>query len=61
MNKSINEYLDQLKTALKGSDSATVQDAVSDAEEHLRAALTNLKQDQPEMPEEEALAQVIEQ
>jgi uncharacterized membrane protein len=61
MIKSIEDYLDQLKVELRGSDSATIQDAVSDAEEHLRAALANLKQDQLELSEEEALAQVIEQ
>ena len=61
MIKSIDEYLDQLKTELKDSDSATVQDALADAEEHLRTALTILKQDQPEMSEEEALSHVIEQ
>jgi uncharacterized membrane protein len=61
MIKSIEEYLDQLKTELKDSDSATVQDALADAEEHLRTAFATLKQDQPEMSEEEALGQVIEQ
>ena len=61
MIKSIDEYLDQLKKELKGGDTATIQDAMSDAEEHLRAALSNLKQEQPEMSEEEALEQVIEQ
>ena len=61
MIKSIEEYLDQLKAELKGGDTATIQDALSDAEEHLRAALSSLKQEQPEMSEEEALEQVIEQ
>ena len=61
MIKSIEEYLDQLKVELKDSDSATVQDALADAEEHLKTALANLKQDQPEASEEEALGQVIEQ
>jgi uncharacterized membrane protein len=61
MIKSIEEYLDQLKVELKDSDSATVQDALADAEEHLKTALANLKQDQPEMSEGEALGQVIEQ
>ena len=61
MIKSIDEYLDQLKAELKGGDSATVQDALSDAEDHLSAALTGLKQDQPQLSEEEALGQVIEQ
>ena len=61
MIKSVEEYLDLLKTELKESDTATTQDALADAEDHLRAALTNLREKQPEMSEEEALDQVIEQ
>ncbi|HJS20740.1 MAG TPA: sensor domain-containing protein, partial [Anaerolineales bacterium] len=61
MIHSVEEYLEVLKDELKGSDAATVQDALADAEEHLRAALTNLRQRQPEMSEGEALAQVIEE
>ena len=61
MIKSIEEYLEQIKTEMQGSDAATIQDALADAEEHLRAALLNLKQDQPEGSEAEALIQVIEQ
>lgn len=61
MIKSIEEYLDQLKVELKDGDAATVQDALADAEEHLRVALANLKQEQPEAAEEDALGQVIEQ
>ncbi len=59
--KSIEEYLDLLKTELKDTDVATTQDALADAEEHLRAALANLREKQPELSEEEALNQVIEQ
>jgi len=61
MIKSIEEYLGLLKAELNGSDAATVQDALADAEEHLRAAFTSLREKQPETPEEEALRQVIEQ
>lgn len=61
MVKSIEEYLDQLKTELGNSDAATIQDALSDAEEHLRVALASFKQDQPEKSEEEALGEVINQ
>ena len=61
MTRSIEEYLDQLKAELKDSDAATLQDALSDAEEHLRNALANLKQEQPQASEEEALNQIIEQ
>jgi len=61
MIKSIEQYLDLLKVELSGSDAATVQDALADAEEHLRAALVNLREAQPALSEEEALAYVIEQ
>jgi len=61
MIKSIEEYLELLKTELQGSDAATVQDALSDAEDHLRAALVNLREKQPEVSEEAALDQIIEQ
>jgi uncharacterized membrane protein len=61
MTRSIEEYLDLLKTELKETDAATVQDALADAEEHLRAALANLREKQPELSEDEALGQVIEQ
>ena len=37
MPRSIDEYLAQLRCALEGADRAMVQDALSDAEEHLRA------------------------
>jgi uncharacterized membrane protein len=61
MIKSIEEYLDQLKTELQSSDAATLQDALSDAEEHLRLALANSRENQPERSEEEALNSIIEQ
>ena len=60
MIKSVEEYLDLLKAELQGSDAATVQDALADAEEHLRAALVNVREKQPEIFEEAALEQVIE-
>ena len=60
MIKSIEEYLDLLKIELQKSDAATIQDALSDAEEHLRAALANLREALPEISEQDALGQVIE-
>ena len=61
MIKSIEEYLELLKADLKDSDAATVQDALADAEEHLRAALASLREKQPALTEAQVLAQVIEQ
>ena len=37
--RTIPEYLDQLRSALRGADPAMIQDALYDAEEHLRAEL----------------------
>jgi uncharacterized membrane protein len=37
--RTINEYLKQLRAALRGADPALIQDALYDAEEHLRAEL----------------------
>jgi hypothetical protein len=39
MIESIDQYLRQLKAALAGSDRATIQDALADAQEHLSSAL----------------------
>ena len=41
MINSIEQYLAELKKELSGSDRATIQDALSDAEEYLRTALNN--------------------
>lgn len=60
MYKSVDEYLDQLKQELKGCDPALIQDALSDAEEHLRTALTSAKKENPGISEEEALGPIID-
>jgi Putative sensor len=52
--KTINEYLDLLREALKGKDSALVQDALYDAEEYLRAELA----EHPEQDEVSVIAKV---
>jgi len=41
MFKTVEEYLDALKKEMQGTDNATIQDALVDAEEHLRTALEN--------------------
>lgn len=41
--RTIAEYLEQLRAALAGADPALIQDALYDAEEHLRAELQDRK------------------
>jgi uncharacterized membrane protein len=53
--RTIAEYLDQLRVALRGADPALIQDALYDAEEHLRAELA----EQPGRSEEDMLAHVV--
>jgi len=53
--RTIVEYLNQLRAALRGADPALIQDALYDAEEHLRAELA----DQPGRDEAAMLEQVV--
>ncbi|MGD8539499.1 MAG: sensor domain-containing protein [Candidatus Aminicenantes bacterium] len=53
--RSVDDYLDQLKKELKGSDPALIQDALSDAEEYLRSALDSAKKDRPHIEHAETL------
>jgi uncharacterized membrane protein len=57
----IDEYLSQLKQELAGSDRATIQDALSDAEEYLRNALAHSRESQPDVPENDALTPIIQE
>ena len=61
MENNIDGYLRQLKAEMKDCDRATVQDALSDAEEYLRNALDNLKANKPGVPEANAFASVVEE
>lgn len=58
--KNVEDYLDQLKKELKGSDPALIQDALSDAEEHLRFALDTAKKETPNIAEAEALVSILD-
>lgn len=60
MINSIDGYLDSLKKELKGCDSATIQDALSDAEEHLRTAIDQGLEESDKVVEADILANVIE-
>jgi uncharacterized membrane protein len=51
---TIDEYLVQVKRALAGADPAMMQDALYDAEEHLRSELA----ENPGVPEAEVIAKV---
>jgi len=59
MIKTVEEYLTQLKNELFGSDPALIQDALSDAEEHLRTALEPALAENPRMLQEAALGLII--
>ncbi len=56
----IQTYLDDLKSALAGADKATVQDALADAEEHLRTALDSERAEQEGLEESAALEGIIQ-
>lgn len=60
MINSIDEYLDSLKKELEGCDSATIQDALSDAEEHLRTAIDKGLEESNKVVEADVLSNVIE-
>lgn len=56
MFNTVEEYLNALKKEMQGIDSATMQDALTDAEEHLRTALETADAD-----DANALPAIIEQ
>ncbi|MCP4605692.1 MAG: hypothetical protein GY847_35095 [Proteobacteria bacterium] len=61
MTKNIETYLNQLRKELAGSDRATIQDALSDAEEHLRMALESALETQSGVSEVEVLPAIVEE
>ncbi len=56
---SIDAYLIQLREALEGCDAAIIQDALADAEEHLRTALENVQESQPGISQAESVGIII--
>ena len=60
MSELINDYLARLKRALAGADPATVQDALSDAEEHLWTAIQLAGENTPGASEQEVISSEIE-
>jgi uncharacterized membrane protein len=57
---SIDEYLSSLKHQMAGFDRASIQDALSDAEEYLRNALAGARNKRPDITEAEALIKIID-
>lgn len=60
MIKSVDEYLGLLRKELAGSDAAVVQDALADAEEHLRTALAQAIDGNPNTSEAEAIPAIAD-
>jgi len=60
MNKAIDNYLVKLRMALAGADAATIQDALSDAEEHLTTALEQALGKEPGASAGTAIEKIIE-
>jgi hypothetical protein len=58
MITSVEQYLAELKKELAGTDRATVQDALADAEEYLRTALGSFTEASPSASPAEAMAAV---
>jgi uncharacterized membrane protein len=61
MINSVEEYLRQLKKELTNCDRATIQDALSDAEEYLRNALDNMQATQPGVTQESVFPSIVEE
>ena len=61
MYNTIEEYLDALKTEMKESDTALLQDALADAREHLSTALTAAREANPEISEADALKTIVDE
>jgi uncharacterized membrane protein len=58
-NNGINDYLRELRQYLAGDDAATIQDALSDAEEYLRNGVAQRLKENPRLSEKEAFEGVI--
>jgi hypothetical protein len=61
MFKTIEEYLDALKTEMKDADPALVQDAQADAREHLSTALAAARESNAEFNEVDALKTIMDE
>ncbi|MFC2015219.1 sensor domain-containing protein [Chloroflexota bacterium] len=60
MIQNIDNYLSKLKKELSSCDRATIQDAISDAEEYLTTALSSALSNDSTITERDALSQIME-
>jgi uncharacterized membrane protein len=60
MINNIDDYLKQLRKELAGCDRAIIQDALSDAGEHLKNSVESLHSENPDISDSEALGRIIE-
>jgi len=61
MSEGIHRYLEELRRELGGSDPAMIQDALSDAAEHLESALQQAQRGSPGTDDGTLLSQVLEE
>jgi uncharacterized membrane protein len=61
MNSLISTYLEDLKKEMRGLDPATIRDALADTEEHLRTALADRREENPDLDEALALQTILEE
>ena len=61
MYKTIEDYLEALKDAMKDADPALVQDAQADAHEHLFTGLEMAREANPSIDEAETLQKLIDE
>jgi hypothetical protein len=61
MYPNIETYLLDLRNQLAGADRAIIQDAVADAEDHLRSALDQARQDHPGQADDVLLPGIFDQ
>jgi uncharacterized membrane protein len=59
--ESIDQYLGLLKQELSGSDRATIQDALADAQEHLSSALDHVREMREDVSEADALQSIVQE
>ena len=59
MYPNVEAYVSELRERLAGSDPATIQDALADAEDHLQSALEQAQREHPEAVPEALLSVII--